>query len=113
MSHSVIHLAKDEKEKMKGPVQRIAHEVYEFADETVAHAEGVSREELMLECYHTLGRLLSEWGKKLDKIERVNAYPSWLKEHIANEEDQGRKWVELGRESFGFEVDALFFAKEK
>jgi hypothetical protein len=116
MSHSVIHLAKDEKEKdaLKGTVQGIAHEVYEFADETVAHTEGVSREELMLECYHKLGKLLSEWGKKLDKIERVNAQPAWLKEHIESEEkNQGRTWVELGRESFGFEVDGLFFAQEK
>ena len=113
MSHSVIHLAKDEKEILKGPVQRIAHEVYEFADETVAHAEGVSREELMLECYHKLGKLLSEWGKKLDKIERVNAYPAWLQKHIDSEEKLGRTWVELGRESFDFEVEGLFFAREK
>jgi hypothetical protein len=112
----LINLAKDEKEKdiLKGPAQRIAHEVYDFADETVAHAEGVSREELMLECYHRLGMLLAQWAKKLDKIEKVNSQPKWLKEHIELEEkSRGRSWVELGRESFGFEVDSLFFGKEK
>ena len=116
MSHAVIKLAKDEKEKdaVKDPVHRIAHEVYDFADETVAHAEGVSQEELMLECYHTLGKLLAQWAKKLDKIEPVKAQPAWLKEHIQDEEKTlGRSWVELGRESFGFEVDGLFFAREK
>jgi len=43
-SPQLINLSKGEKEKevLKSPVYRIAHEVYDFADETVAHAEGVS-----------------------------------------------------------------------
>ena len=83
-SSSIINLAKDEKEKdvLKSPVHRIAHEVYDFADETVAHAEGVNKEELMLECYHKLGSLLAQWAKKLDQIEHVNSQPTWLKEYI-------------------------------
>ena len=114
--HKVINLSKDEKEKdiSKGRVHRIAHEVYDFADETVAHAEGVQKDELMLECYHKLGELLGQWAKKLDKIEGVQRQPTWLKEHIENEEkEEGRPWVDLGREFFGFEVDNLFFAKER
>ena len=114
--HKIINLSKDEKEKAisKGRVHQIAHEVYDFADETVAHAEGVSKEELMLECYHKLGELLALWARKLDKIEGVQMQPAWLKEHIENEEKrEGRPWVYLGREFFGFEVDNLFFAKEK
>ena len=117
MSHRrVINLSKDEKEKdiSKGRTNRIAHEVYDFADETVAHAEGVSKEELMLECYHKLGMLLAQWAKKLDKIEGGQPRPSWLKEHIEKEEkNEGRPWVDLGREFFGFEVDNLFFARER
>jgi len=112
----VINLSRDEKEKdiSKGRVHRIAHGVYDFADETVAHAEGVSKEELMLECYHKLGELLALWAKKLDKIEGVQVQPFWLKEHIENEEKrEGRPWVDLGREFFGFEVDNLYFAKER
>jgi hypothetical protein len=115
-SSSIINLAKDEKEKdlLKSPVHKIAHEVYDFADETVAHAEGVNKEELMLECYHKLGALLAQWAKKLDQIERVNSQPTWLKEYIEKEEkSKGRVWVDLGRASFGFEVEGLFFGKEK
>ncbi len=116
MSNAVIHLARDEKEKeaVKDPVHRIAHEIYDFADETVAHAEGVSQEEVMLECYHQLGKLLAQWAKKLDKIAPVNAQPAWLQEHVSEQEKTlGRSWVELGRESLGFEVEGLFFAREK
>jgi hypothetical protein len=117
MSHRrVINISKDEKEKdiSKGRVHQISHEIYDFADETVAHAEGVSKEELMLECYNKLGQLLALWAKKLDKIEGIDKRPSWLKEYIESEEkNEGRAWVDLGREFFGFEVDNLFFAKER
>jgi hypothetical protein len=113
---AVINLAKDEKEKeiSRGPVHRIAHEVYDFADETVAHAEGVPKDELMLECYHKLGGLLAQWAKKLDKIEPVAARPLWLEEQIRSEEKtRAHDWVDLGRESLGFEVENLYFAREK
>ncbi len=113
--HTVINLAKVEKEKeiSRGEVYRIAHEIYDFADETVAHAEGVSREELMLQSYHKLGTLLALWAKKLDKIERVNSRPHWLEQHIETQERvKGFPLVDLGPESLGFEVDNLFFARE-
>jgi len=115
-NHAIIKLAREEKEKdiSKGPVHRIAHDVYDYADETVAHAEGVSRDELMLECYHKLGGLLGQWAKKLDKIERVNARPLWLEEQIRAEKNGGgQHWVDLGPETLGFEVSNLFFAREK
>lgn len=113
----MVNLSRDEKGKdlSRGAVHRIAHEVYDFADETVAHAEGVSREELMLECYHKLGTLLALWAKKLDKIERVNSRPLWLESYALSEEEKegGRPLVDLGRETLGFEVRDLFFAREK
>ena len=115
-NHVVINLAKDEKEKdaTKNTVHRIAYEVYDFADETVAHAEGVPRSELMLECYHKLGTLLAQWAKRLDKIEGVSARPLWLKNFIElGETQRGRPLVDLGRESLGFEIDNSYFAKEK
>jgi hypothetical protein len=113
--HAVIKLAREEREIeiSKGPVHRIAHDIYEYADETVGHAEGVSREELMLECYHKLGSLLAQWAKKLDKIEPVHVQPSWLREYIDEENAKGHPMVDLGPESLGFEIDHLFFAKEK
>lgn len=95
-------------------VESIAHQILEYADETVGHAEGVSREELILETYHKLGTLLAQWSKKIDKIERVYDEPRWLKEYVKQEEaTQDRSWVEYGPAAFGFEVDNLFFAKEK
>jgi len=115
-NHIVVNLSKDEKEReiSKGPVYRIAHEVYDFADETVAHAEGVPKSELMLECYHKLGTLLAQWATKLDKIERIEARPEWLVEYIeAEENERSRPLVDLGRESLGFEIDNLYFAKER
>lgn len=115
-NHAIIKLASEEKEKeiSKGPIHRIAHDVYDYADETVAHAEGVPKDELMLECYHKLGTLLAIWAKKLDKVDRVNARPLWLEEHIKAEKNgDGRLWVDLGRETLGFEVRNLFFAEEK
>ena len=113
--HAVIKLAKEEREIeiSKGPVHRIAHDIYEYADETVGHAEGVSREELMLECYHKLGSLLAQWAKKLDKIEPANVRPLWLEEYIEEENAKGHPMVNLGPETLGFEIDHLFLAKEK
>jgi hypothetical protein len=120
LSHShhhntIINLAKEEKEKeiSKGAVFRITHDIYDYADETVAHAEGVSRDELVLESYHKLGSLLAQWAKKLDKIERVNRRPKWLDEYIEAEGASERPLVDLGPESLGFEIDNLFFAREK
>ena len=95
-------------------IESIAHQIFEYTDETVGHAEGISREELILETYHKLGTLLAQWSKKIDKIERVYAEPDWLKEYVKREEvTQDRSWVEYGPAAFGFEVDNLFFAKEK
>jgi hypothetical protein len=113
--HAVIKLAREEKEIeiSKGPVHQIARDIYEYADETVGHAEGVSKDELMLECYLKLGSLLAQWAKKLDKLENANARPVWLKEYIDEESTKGRPMVDLGSETLGFEINHLFFAKEK
>jgi len=112
---AVIKLAREEKEIeiSKGPAHRIAHDIYDYADETVGHAEGVSKEKLTLECYLKLGSLLAQWAKKLDKLENANARPLWLKEYIDVETRSGRPMVDLGSETLGFEVNHLFFAKEK
>jgi hypothetical protein len=113
--HAVIKLAREEKEIeiSRGPAHRIAHDIYEYADETVGHAEGVSKDELILECYLKLGSLLAQWAKKLDKLENANARPVWLKEYIDEESSNGRPMVDLGPETLGFEIDHLFFAREK
>jgi len=112
---ATIKLAREEKEIeiSKGPAHKIAHDIYEFADETVGHAAGVNKDELMLESYHKLGSLLAQWAKKLDKLEDANARPQWLKEYIQEEDSHGRPMVDLGTETLGFEVDHLFFAREK
>jgi len=112
---ATIKLAKEEKEIeiSKGPAHKIAHDIYEFADETIGHAEGVNRDELMLESYHKLGSLLAQWAKKLDKLVNANARPQWLREYIQEEDSRGRPMVDLGPETLGFEVHHLFFAREK
>jgi hypothetical protein len=112
----LISASKDEEPRRtsRSPVENIAHEIFEYADETVAHAEGVSRDELMLETYHQLGMLLAQWAKKLDKVEIAFEEPDWLKKYVrAEEQSRNRSWVEYGTPAFGFEVDKLFFAKEK
>ena len=112
----MITVSKDEDERrsQKSLANSIAHEIYEYADERVGHAEGVSREELMLACYHRLGELLAQWGKKLDKLERASQEPHWLEEYTKwKESSERRPMVAYDSVSLGFAVDNLFFAKEK
>ena len=112
----MITVSKDEDERRseKSLANSIANEVYEYADERVGHAEGVPREELMLACYHRLGELLAQWGKKLDKLERTSQEPHWLEEYTKRKESsEGRPMVAYDSVSLGFATDNLFFAKEK
>lgn len=116
MSHIEITVAKgeDERRAEKSLAASIAHEIYEYADERVGHAEGVPKDELMLTCYHRLGELLAQWGKKLDKLEKISEEPEWLKEFVKTKEaSEGRPMVYYDSVSLGFAVDNLFFAKEK
>ncbi len=112
----MITVARDEDERRakKTAVDAIAHEIFEYADERVGHAENVSKEELMLECYHRLGELLAEWAQKLDKLENLTQEPDWLKKYYVRKEiSLGRTTVAIDSTSLGFSVDNLFFAKEK
>ncbi|MGI0079994.1 MAG: hypothetical protein ACRECH_10250 [Nitrososphaerales archaeon] len=113
---ALISVSKDEEARRasKSRVDSIAHHIFEFADESVGHAENVPKEELMLACYHELGKLLSQWGKKLDKIRSVAQEPQWLKEYLARKEStEGRSRVAYDSFSFGFALDNLFFGKEE
>jgi hypothetical protein len=111
----MITVSRDEEERraVRSTVDAIAHEIFEYADERVGHAENVPKEQLMLACYHRLGELLAEWAKKLDKLEKVSDEPNWLRAYFAKKESQGRKSVVIDSISLGFPVDGLFFAKEK
>jgi hypothetical protein len=116
VSHIEIKVAKgeDERRAEKSLASSIAHEIYEYADERVGHAEGVPKDELMLACYHRLGELLALWGKKLDKLEKISKEPEWLKKYVKNKEArEGRPMVYYDSVSLGFAVDNLYFAKEK
>jgi hypothetical protein len=104
----------DERRGQASLVNSIAHEVFEYADERVGHAEGVSKDELMLACYHRLGDLLAQWGKKLDRLEKISEEPAWLKTFAKNKEsNDGMPLIAYDSVSLGFPVDNLFFAKEK
>jgi len=84
----LITVAKDEDNShVKTPIDKITHEIFEFADETMGHAEGVPREKLMLACYDKLGTLMAQWAQKLDKIEVKKTEPAWLKE-VARTKEQ-------------------------
>jgi len=112
----MITVAKDEDEgsSNKTPVERIAHEVYEYADETVGHAEGVPRDELMLACYHKLGLLMADWAKKLDRIDVKRSEPTWMRKFAKlREENNGISMMAYDTASLGFEVDGMFFAEDK
>jgi hypothetical protein len=116
VSHIEITVAKEEDERRgeRTLASAIAHEIYEYADERVGHAEGVPKEELMLACYNKLGELLAQWAKKLDKLEKISEEPKWLKEFVnRKEKSEGRQMVQYDSVSLGFPVDNLFFAREK
>jgi hypothetical protein len=116
LSRIEIKVAKgeDERREDNSLANAIAHEIYEYADERVGHAEGVPKEELMIACYRRLGELLAQWGKKLDKLEKVSEEPEWLKEYVKKKEASGgMPLVSYDMTSLGFVVDNLFFAKEK
>jgi hypothetical protein len=109
-----VSKGEDERRAEHSLASSIAHEIYEYADERVGHAEGVSKEELMLASYQRLGELLAQWGKKLDRLEKISKEPEWLKEYVKNKEaSEGRPMVYYDSLSLGFAVDNLFFAKEK
>ena len=110
----LITVAKDEDDShAKTPIDKIAHEIFEFADETVGHAEGVPREKLILACYDKLGTLMAQWAQKLDKIEVKKIEPAWLKEVTkAKEQTEGVSLVAYDAASLGFEVEGLYFGQE-
>jgi hypothetical protein len=112
-----ITVSKEEEERRESRnslAGSIAQEIYVYADERVGHAEGVPRDELMLVTYHRLGELLAEWGKKLDKLQKVSEEPQWLKDYVRRKEaSEGRAMVAYDFASLGFPVDGLFFAREK
>jgi hypothetical protein len=116
VSHIEIKVAngEDERRAEKSLASAIAHEIYEYADERVGHAEGVPKDELMLATYQRLGELLAHWGKKLDKLEKISQEPGWMKEFVKSKEaSEGRPMVSYDSVSLGFAVDNLYFAKEK
>ncbi len=97
----------------KTPEQEIADEIFEYSDERVGHAENVSKEKLIYECYHKLGKLLAEWAKKLDEIEITDQEPQWLKKYLLQRESKLGAATSIDSASLGFAVEHLYFAKEK
>jgi hypothetical protein len=116
VSNIEIKIAKgeDERRAEKSLASTIAHEIYEYADERVGHAEGVPKDELMLATYQRLGELLAHWGKKLDRLEKISKEPEWMKQFVKSKEAaEGRPMVSYDSVSLGFAVDDPYFAKEK
>lgn len=112
----MITISKDEEERRAGKTvaHAIANEIFVYADERVGHAVGVSKDELILACYHRLGELLGQWARKLDKLEKVNEEPDWLSKFVHRKESrEKRPMICYDSASLGFAVENLFFGKER
>ncbi len=96
----------------KSPEQIIADEIFEYADERVGHAENVAKDQLIFECYHKLGKLMAEWAKKMDKLEKVGKEPDWLGNFFKARERKLGVASNIDSHTLGFAVDHLFFARE-
>ena len=112
----MITISKDEEERRAGKTlaHAIANEIFVYADERVGHAEGVSKDELILACYHRLGELLGQWARKVDRLEKVNKEPDWLSKFVQRKESrEKRPLISYDSASLGFAVENLFFGKER
>jgi hypothetical protein len=112
----MITISKDEQESRigKSKAHAIANEIFEYADERVGHAEEVPKEELILACYERLSNLLGQWARKLDKLEKVNNEPAWLRKIVQKKELMDKRpLISYDSASLGFRVENLFFARER